>query len=143
MLAIVRHSRGIVRWVKAIKSLKNRKAPGPGDIPAELIKCGTDKLFLCIRDLMEKCIRGDEVPKEWKESWITATHKKGRKDDCENYRGLSVTGMLSKIYGKILKAKIEKEWEPYEAEEQAGLELVDQRSIICSVSPKLLRRKWQ
>ena len=106
--------------VKAIKGLKNRKAPGPGGIPTELIKCGTRKLFLCIRDLMEKCIRGGEVPKEWKESWITPTHKKGRKEDCENYRGLSVTGTLSKIYGKILKAKMEEEWKHKEAEEQAG-----------------------
>ncbi|XP_072160540.1 uncharacterized protein [Bemisia tabaci] len=64
--------------------------------------------------------KGEEVPKEWKESWISAKHKKGKKDDCENYRGLSVVGTVSKIYGKILEAKIEEEWAPYEAEEQAG-----------------------
>ena len=106
--------------VRAIRELKNGKAPGPGSIPSELIKCGTRKLFGCITELMKRCIKGEEVPKEWKESWISAIHKKGKKDDCENYRGLSVTGTMSKIYGKILKAKIEEEWAPQEAEEQAG-----------------------
>nr|XP_018896775.1 PREDICTED: uncharacterized protein LOC109030332 [Bemisia tabaci] len=106
--------------VKAVRELKNVKAYGPGDIPSELIKCGSNRLFHCLRDLMDKCAKGDEVPKEWKEFWITATHKKGKKDDLDNYRGLSVTGTISKIYGKILKAKIEEEWIHHEAEEQAG-----------------------
>lgn len=69
---------------------------------------------------MEKCIKGGKVPKDWKESWITATHKKGRKEDFKNYRDLSVTGTLGKIYGKILKAEIESEWKPNETEEQVG-----------------------
>lgn len=106
--------------VKAIRELMNGRAPGPGNIPAELIKCGTGKLVNHLRDLLQKCIDGDDIPKEWKEAWITASHKKGRKDDCGNYRGLAVTGTISKIYGKVLKAKIEEEWTPFEAEEQAG-----------------------
>ena len=107
--------------VKAIRGLKNCRAPGPGNIPAQLIKCGTGKLFRLLRDLMQDCIATGNVPKELKESWVTAWYKgKGRKDDCDNYRGLSVPGTLSKIYGKILKAKIEEEWKEHEAEEQAG-----------------------
>lgn len=36
------------------KKLKNRKAPGPGNIPAELIKNGTPKLFEHITKLFQK-----------------------------------------------------------------------------------------
>ena len=107
--------------VKAVRELKNDKAPGPGNIPAELIKCGTCKLFQRLRYLMQDCLDGGKVPTEWKESWVSPIYKKkGRKDECDNYRGLSVAGTLSKVYGKILKAKIEEEWQEHEAEEQAG-----------------------
>ena len=106
--------------VKAVRELKTRRAPGPGGIPAELIKCGTGKLFEHLRKLMQDCLHGSEIPKDWKESWITPSHKKGSKQDCDNYRGISVTGTLSKVYGKILKAKVEEVWSGQEAEEQAG-----------------------
>ena len=77
--------------VKAVRELKNNKAPGPGNIPAELIKCGTCKLFQRLRDLMQDCLAGGKVPIEWKESWVSPIYKKkGRKDKCDNYRGLSV-----------------------------------------------------
>ena len=127
--------------IKAVKELINDKAPGPGGIPVELVKYGTAKLFECLRKLMQQCIRGDEVPREWKESWIKAIYKKkGRKDDCNNYRGLSVTGTISKVYGKILKAKIEDEWQDHEAEEQAGFRAgrstIDHLFVIVQVIEK-------
>ncbi|XP_063924692.1 uncharacterized protein LOC135138644 [Zophobas morio] len=47
-------------------------------------------------------------------------HKKGSRDQCENYRDIAVTSTGSRIYGKILKTKIEQEYMDMEAEEQAG-----------------------
>lgn len=40
--------------IKIMKSLKNRKALRPG-IPVELIKNGTQKLFIIIIEMMNKC----------------------------------------------------------------------------------------
>ena len=52
--------------------------------------------------------------------WISSIYKKGNKDNGENYRGLSVTPTLSRVYGKIIKNRIETEFRDLEAEEQAG-----------------------
>lgn len=105
---------------KICKLLKNGKSPGPGDIPAELIKCGADGLYAQLTELFQDCLNGAETPNEWKISIISTIHKKGSKDNCKNYRGISVTNTLSKIYGKILKDKIEAEYKDLVAEEQAG-----------------------
>lgn len=61
------------------------------DIPSQLIQCGLNRLFHCLEDLTDKRARGGEGAKEQKERWITATHKIGKKEDLENYRGLSGT----------------------------------------------------
>lgn len=101
-------------------TLKNRKAPGPGDIPAELIKYGTQKLYEHLAELFQRCINGGDIPEEWKLSFLTPIHKKGNKENCDNYRGIVVTTSISKIYGKILNKRIEQEYTDSEAEEQAG-----------------------
>ena len=72
------------------------------------------------RKLFENCLNGARVPSEWKKSIISTIHKKGSRDQCENYRGIAVTSTGSKIYGKILKDKIEQEYMDMEAEEQVG-----------------------
>lgn len=51
--------------------------------------------------------------------YINNIYKKGDKSDCNNYRGISVTGSISRMYGKILKNRIENEYTHLEAEEQA------------------------
>jgi len=100
--------------------LKNNRAPGPGDIYGELIKYGSNKLFYHLAKLFQTCINKQEVPEEWKESHLTTIFKKGDRNKCDNYRGIAVTNTVSRVYGKILKMKIEKEYQNNEAEEQAG-----------------------
>jgi len=60
------------------------------------------------------------VPEEWKISHLSTIHKKGDKKNCDNYRGIAVTSSISRIYGKTLKSRIEREYADMEAEEQAG-----------------------
>lgn len=105
---------------KAIKTLKSGRASGPEGIPAELFKHGTDKLITAITELLTRYANGERIPDKWKEAWITPIYKKGSRDQCSNYRCISVTDTLSRIYGKVLKQLVEKEYEPNEIEEQAG-----------------------
>ncbi|XP_072392124.1 uncharacterized protein [Diabrotica undecimpunctata] len=86
---------GVDMVKKAVTELKNGRAPGPENIPAELIKCGTDKLFLALTWCMNKYINGVTPPSLWKVAYISSIHKKGNKLDCSNYRGISVTSTLS------------------------------------------------
>lgn len=108
---------------KTIRSLKNRKSPGPGRINAELIKNGTSKLFRIITTTINKCISEELPPREWKMGWITSRHKKGDRQKLENYRGITVTSTFSRLYGRVLRDLIEKEYGDSEAEEQCGFRI--------------------
>jgi hypothetical protein len=65
--------------------MKSRKAPGPGGINTELLKCGTRKLFRILTHIFNKYINGDKIPEEWKMAHVTPIYKKGNKFDCWNY----------------------------------------------------------
>ncbi|XP_072400631.1 uncharacterized protein [Diabrotica undecimpunctata] len=93
---------GVDMVKKAVTEVKNCRAPGPENIPAELIKCGIDKLFLALTWCMNKYINGVTPPSLWKVAYISSIHKKGNKLDCSNYRGISVTSTLSRVHGRIL-----------------------------------------
>jgi len=65
----------------AIMRMKTGTAAGPGDIPIELIKSGSQKLLEMITILLNKIINGEKVPEEWKVAIIiiTSIHRKGDK----------------------------------------------------------------
>lgn len=83
-----------------VKHKKNGKTPGLGVIPVESIKHGPEALF-------ELFLRGEHVPADWKAAYISNIYKKGDHQNCSSYRGISVTNSISRIYGKILKTRIE------------------------------------
>ena len=72
--------------------------------------------------LLNKIINGEKVPEEWKGAIITSIHKKGYKRKFENYRGISVMGTFSRIYGCILAKLVESEYQNMEMEEQSGFQ---------------------
>lgn len=105
---------------KAIKNMKNRKASGPGDITAEMLKNGTEKMRKMITILYNKCINEGTIPKEWKLGYMSSIHKKGDPRNCGNYRGITVTSTFSRVYGRVLRELIEEEYSNQDAEEQSG-----------------------
>lgn len=105
---------------KTVQQLKNGWAAGPEEIPAELIKCGTSKLYARIAWCINQYINGAPISEDWKVAYISSIPKKGNKLDCSNYRGISVTSTLSRLYGRILRDLIEHEYKEQEEEQQSG-----------------------
>jgi len=85
-----------------IKSLKSNTSSGVG-VPAELLKSGTEILYELLRQIFERCINGEGIPHDWRMGYILVIHKKGKKDECENYRGITVLNIFSRVYGKMIK----------------------------------------
>ena len=57
---------------------------------------------------MNKCmIDGDDIPENWNIGYVSSIHKKGSKTQCKNYRDISVTSSMERLYGKILKTRLE------------------------------------
>jgi hypothetical protein len=69
----------------AIGNLESYKSLGTDQILAKLIKAGGEtlcsKIYKCICSIRNK----EELPQQWKESITVPIHKKGDKNDCNNY----------------------------------------------------------
>lgn len=102
----------------AIRTLKNRKSCGPQGIPNELLKHSPQVLRELLAYVFTLFYKGHDLPHEWTKAHINNIYKKGDRKNCSNYRGLSVINSLSRLYGKIIKNKIEKEMT--DVEEQNG-----------------------
>lgn len=100
---------------KAIKMLKNNKAPGIDGLPAELIKQGGERMLTELHNLITNIWRRECIPDEWRESIITPVFKKGDRSDCNNYRGISLLSVGYKVLSNILLFRMN----PY-AEENLG-----------------------
>ena len=98
--------------------MKNNKAPGPGDLPIELIKHATTRTLELLCMIFNKCLKGDRIPRDWKVSYINSIYKRGNRNECSNYRGISITSSIGKLYERVLKVRIE--GEAAEIEEQSG-----------------------
>ena len=69
--------------------LKNGKAAGPDDIPAEEKKVDTDTSAEMLYPLFLKTWKNNEVPVEWKKEYHIKLSKKEDLSLCSNYRGIT------------------------------------------------------
>ena len=92
--------------LKAISEIISNSACGPDGVPAILLKqC---KLELCkpIRLIWSESFQTGVVPKFYKASNVTPIYKKGSRAQAGNYRPISLTSHVIKIYERILRKKI-------------------------------------
>jgi len=96
---------------RAMRNLKNNRAPGTDGICLELIKYGGNKLLNRIYALVRLLWEEDRIPEEWKETIRVPIYKKGDRDKHENYRGITLGNAAYKILAillEIIKPCIEK-----------------------------------
>ena len=87
----------------AIKELKSDSAAGPDGIPALLIKSCCDELCKPIRLIWEESISSGIVPDYYKLAYVSPLYKKGSKAEAANYRPVSLTSHIIKVYERILR----------------------------------------
>ncbi len=90
---------------KILSGLNVNKSLGPDRIHPKLLKSlAADPTFVdVITKLFQRCYDTGKIPSIWKSAQITALHKKGAKSDPCNYRPISLTCILSKVYEKLLR----------------------------------------
>ena len=89
-----------------IRKLKNGKKERPDLIQNEFIKAGTQTLSLTLVKLFNKILISKKIPKTWNHSLITSIFKSGDPTDCNNYRGISVTSCLGKLFTSLLQKRL-------------------------------------
>ena len=85
---------------KAIQALKNNKSAGSDGIP-ELLKAAGANFTSAFHQLLIKIWIAESMPEEWNQSLICAIHKKGNKNSCQNYQGISLLNIAYKILASI------------------------------------------
>ncbi len=91
-----------------LKKLNIYKSMGPDDIHPKLLKCLADNpLFVANLTLLyKKCIDQHTVPKLWKTANVIALHKKDSKKQASNYRPVSLTCILCKVYEQFIRSHV-------------------------------------
>ena len=86
----------------AIKKCKNNKAHGLDEISNELLTNGGTCLNQSILCLFRKLFELQSTPSQWNKGIIVPIFKKGTRNDLNNYRGITLTCCISKIFNRII-----------------------------------------
>jgi hypothetical protein len=91
---------------KAIAKLKNEKSAGPDGIRNEMIKHGQSTLLPSVNKLFNLIMTSSQYPSGWSKGTILPLHKKGSKEDPSNFRGITLSNCLSKLFNSILNTRL-------------------------------------
>ena len=87
---------------KAVQQLKNGKATGPDNIPAEALKTDVDTTVRLLYPLFKRIWEEEQIPADWKEGLINKLPKKGDLSNCSNYRGLTLLSVAGKVLNRVI-----------------------------------------
>ena len=80
---------------------------GTDDLGSTLIKKLAEELALPLMVIFRKSMQMGVVPEQWKEANVTASFKrKGHKSDPDNYRPVSLTSQIGKIFERLIRDRI-------------------------------------
>ena len=98
----------------AIKQLKTNKPGGPDKLINECFIHGKQVLVPVLCNLFNKIFESGHFPEEWSEGYIIPLHKKGNRDEVENYRGITLLSVLGKLFSRVLNNRLHEWAENYE-----------------------------
>lgn len=85
--------------------MKLNKAVGGVIIPQHLVY-GVNVLLPFIRKLFNRLFLKGEFPKQWTKTVVIPLYKKGSVNDPNNYRGIALLDVLSKVYIAIITKRL-------------------------------------
>ena len=87
----------------AISEVKLDSAPGPDGIPAILLKRCAGSLSRPIHLLWSESMSLGQVPSYYKTGYVTPLFKKGSRCDAANYRPVTLTSHVVKVYERVVR----------------------------------------
>ena len=103
----------------AIKAMKSGKAPGADGVTAEILKADVNVTAPILTEIFKQIWEEGQIPEVWKTGLIFKLPKKGDLGDCNNWRGITLLSLTSKVFSRIvlsrLTAVLEKDLRPQQA----------------------------
>ena len=103
----------------AIKAMKSGKAPGADGVTAEMLKADVNVTAPILTEIFKQIWEESQIPEEWKTGLIFKLPKKGDLGDCNNWGGIALLSLTSKVFSRIvlsrLTAVLEKDLRPQQA----------------------------
>ena len=93
---------------KAIAQVKANKSPGIDCISNNMIKNSTLLILSCFSKLFNACLNYGIYPEKWAEGYIMPLHKGNDIYDPGNYRGLTITSAIGKLFNRVLNERLVK-----------------------------------
>ena len=90
----------------AIKKLKKGKSPGPDGITAEMLLSATPSLENVLHQMFNRIFSEAEFPEDWRRGVIINIHKGGNPFEMNNYRGITLNPILSKVFSIIMNERL-------------------------------------
>ncbi|CAG7729138.1 unnamed protein product [Allacma fusca] len=93
----------VIRELKtAITSLSSGIASGSDSIPNSILKCLPDNLLESHLVIYNNVFVSGQSPTEWSELDIVMIFKKGDREMAENYRGIALINLITKLFTSMI-----------------------------------------
>ena len=89
-------------FIMFFDNLPKYKSPGPGYIPAWALNVSKQSIGTHLNFVVNECINKKTFPNILKTAHVTPVYKKGDRLEPENYRSISLTPTLAKIFERLL-----------------------------------------
>ena len=106
--------------LRVLKQTKMETVPGIDEISSNMLKAGAEVAVEWLKVIMDKIWKTESIPRDWTNQIIIPIHKHGSRSRCENYRGISLLCVASKIFGKAVLNRMQDVVEIQLGEHQAG-----------------------
>ena len=94
------------RICQLLLKIDPNKAQGPDNINGRVLKNCAKSLCIPLTYLFRLSYSTSCIPQDWKMANIVPVHKKGSKSNVENYRPISLTSLVMKIFEKVIREEL-------------------------------------
>ena len=91
-----------------LEKLKVNKACGPDDIHPYVLQKAASAVSVPLTQIFKLSLNTGECPSDWRTANVTPIHKKGDRTDPSNYRPVSLTSQVCKVFESMVKEHITK-----------------------------------
>ena len=92
--------------LKRLNTINVNKSSGPDEIHPRVLYEARHEIAGALKILFECSLQNHEVPIDWRAGNISPIFKKGSKSDAANYRPISLTSVICKLFESIIRDHI-------------------------------------